>query len=382
MKYTPRGYQYKVVDMTMEFLEKTKHKNGINILPTGAGKSIIIAELARRLKEPLIIFQPSREILEQNYLKYCSYGFTNASIYSASFNSKEISDVTFATIGSTYRKPELFSHFKIAIIDECDVVNPKQGMYKEFLETIKCRIIGFTATPFRLAHNSWGTIIRFLTRTRPRVFHDVIAFVQIGDLMNQGYLHKPEYVRIAGFDSSRLEVNSTGNDYKESSVRKYFDEIEFQKSVLNTSMRCIETRKHTLIFTQFLKEALYLQKESKGKIGVVSANTLSKERRDLTAAFKEGHLKGMANVGIYQIGFDFPELDTIIGARPTRSLRLYYQMIGRMIRTSKDKHKAYYIDLVQNMLQFGRIEDYKITKDEKGLWCLNSGDKQLTNVYF
>lgn len=103
------------------------------ILPTGAGKSIVIADIAHRLNDYVLIFCPSREIVEQNFKKLCSYGILDCSIYSASFNSKEISRITFATIGSVKNHPELFTHFKNIIVDECHLVNPKEGMYKDFL---------------------------------------------------------------------------------------------------------------------------------------------------------------------------------------------------------------------------------------------------------
>ena len=121
------------------------------VLPTGSGKSLIIADIAARLDGHTLVFQPSKEILEQNFKKLCSYGILDCSIYSASFNSKEISRITFATIGSVKNHPELFTHFKNIIVDECHLVNPKEGMYKDFFDAVKCKVLGLTATPYRLS---------------------------------------------------------------------------------------------------------------------------------------------------------------------------------------------------------------------------------------
>ena len=65
------------------------------MLPTGAGKSLVIADIAHRLDGNVLVFQPSKEILEQNYAKLKSYGVEDCSIYSASFNSKEINRMLF-----------------------------------------------------------------------------------------------------------------------------------------------------------------------------------------------------------------------------------------------------------------------------------------------
>ena len=151
MTYKLRDYQQQASDAAIRFFsDKTKKRNAIEVLPTGAGKSLVIADIASRLEGHTLVFQPSKEILEQNYMKLCSYGVLDCSIYSASFGRKEISRVTFATIGSVKNHPELFQHFRNIIIDECHLVNPKEGMYKEFLTMLRCKVLGLTATPYRL----------------------------------------------------------------------------------------------------------------------------------------------------------------------------------------------------------------------------------------
>ena len=120
MSYVLRDYQQKASDAAVSFFNnKAKKTNAIMVLPTGSGKSLIIADIAARLEGHTLVFQPSKEILEQNFKKLCSYGILDCSIYSASFNSKEISRITFATIGSVKSHPELFIHFKNIIVDEC-----------------------------------------------------------------------------------------------------------------------------------------------------------------------------------------------------------------------------------------------------------------------
>ena len=193
--YKLRDYQQKASDAAVSFFNnKAKKTNAIMVLPTGSGKSLIIADIAARLDGHTLVFQPSKEILEQNFKKLCSYGILDCSIYSSSFNSKEISRITFATIGSVKNHPELFTHFKNIIVDECHLVNPKEGMYKDFFDAVKCKVLGLTATPYRLSSSrDFGSMLKFITRTKPHVFSEVIYHVQVSTLLDMGYLAKLDY---------------------------------------------------------------------------------------------------------------------------------------------------------------------------------------------
>lgn len=152
MNYTLRPYQQEASDIAVRLL-KNSDKPFIIQAATGAGKSLIIADICHKLDAHVLILQPSKEILEQNYNKLKSYGIDDISIYSASLKSKEIAKYTYATIGSIYKKPELFSSFEYVIIDECHGVNPRNemGMLTSFLKAIGCnKVCGLTATPYRI----------------------------------------------------------------------------------------------------------------------------------------------------------------------------------------------------------------------------------------
>ena len=192
--YKLRDYQQQASDAAVSFFNNKKEKkNAIMVLPTGSGKSLVIADIANRLEGHTLVFQPSKEILQQNFAKMCSYGILDISIYSASFNQKNISRITFATIGSVIRHTEQFHHFNNIIIDECHLVNAKGGMYEEFIHATKCKVLGLTATPYRLSTSSWGSMLKFITRTKPRIFSKVIYQVQIQTLLNMGYLADLDY---------------------------------------------------------------------------------------------------------------------------------------------------------------------------------------------
>lgn len=384
VKYILRDYQKESSQVAIEYFNSNSKNNALMVLPTGSGKSLIIAEIASKLAGNTLIFQPSKEILEQNYAKIVSYGIIDCSIYSASFNSKEINRITFATIGSVRNNPELFSNFNNIIIDECHFVNAKTGMYKEFLEIIPSKILGLTATPYRLTTDGYGgSILKFITRTRPRVFKDLIYYCQIKTLLDRGYLSRINYYNIRSVDVSKLQLNSTGADYTDKSVIKHYKDIGFSGQLLNIVNRLIIAgRKNILVFTRFIEEAENLVSQLNVIAEVVTGSTNKKERERIILQFKGGVIQVIANVGVLTTGFDFPELSTIVLARPTRSLALYYQMVGRAIRPHKEKESAWVIDLCQTYKRFGKVEELKLVSSKNEMWYIESNGKQLTNVYY
>ena len=388
--YKLRDYQQQASDAAVSFFnDKSKKSNSIIILHTGAGKSLVIADIASRLDGYTLVFQPSKEILEQNFKKLCSYGILDCSIYSASFNSKVISRITFATIGSVKNCPDLFSHFSNVIIDECHLVNPKEGMYKEFLSNLNSKVLGLTATPYRLSSNrDFGSMLKFITRTRPAIFKEVIYHVQISTLLDQGFLAKLNYYAMnpLGWNELNLKVNTTGADYTDKSVVREYERIDFYGYLVHIVQRLMQPkkggkRKGILVFTRFLKEAERLTWSIPG-CAIVSGGTPKKERERILEAFKSGEIPVVANVGVLTTGFDYPELDTIVMARPTMSLALWYQIVGRAIRPHPSKKEGWIVDLCGNIKRFGEVSDLKLVGGGSDKWAVFSKDKQLTNVIF
>ena len=384
-----RDYQKAASDKAVAFFkDKNKKSNGVMVLPTGAGKSIVIADIAHRLNDYVLIFCPSREIVEQNFKKLCSYGILDCSIYSASFNSKEISRITFATIGSVKSHPELFAHFKNIIVDECHLVNPIEGMYKDFFDAVKCKVLGLTATPYRLSSSrDFGSMLKFITRTKPHVFSEVIYHVQVSTLLDMGYLSKVNYYPMnpTGWNELNLKINTTGADYTDKSVQKEYERIDFYSYIVHIVQRLMNPkaggkRKGILVFTRFLKEAERLTMSIPGCV-IVSGDTPKKERERILEMFKVGEIPVVANVGVLTTGFDYPELDTVVMARPTMSLAMYYQIVGRCIRPYKGK-TAWVVDLCGNINRFGEVSDLHLKDTGNGKWAVFSKGRQLTNVRF
>ena len=391
MQYNLRPYQKEASEAAVAAFRSKSKSNGILILPTGSGKSIIIADIAYRLGEPMLILQPSKEILEQNFKKLRNYGYLNAGIYSASVGRKEINKITFATIGSVMNHMEDFAHFRSIIIDECHGVNAKSGMYETFIHAVPRKVIGLTATPFRLGKGMAGkSMLKFLTRTRPRIFERVLYCCQVSDLLAKGYLAPLSYYDLTAINLEMVKTNSTGTDYDEKSLKEEYKRCGFYDKLTITTLRVLKPknsipRKGVLVFTRFIEEAdnLVEKLKLKGiKAAIVTGETPKSEREDILDKFKNGIIKVVSNVGTLTTGFDYPELDTVILGRPTKSLSLYYQCVGRAIRPCEGKD-AWIIDLCGTYRRFGAVSDLKIECPQgSSKWAVYSRGRQLTNVIF
>lgn len=382
-QYTLRSYQQAAVDAAVAYFKSSLTDNVIEVLPTGAGKSLVIANIALGLNAPVLVFQPSKEILEQNYQKLASYGFVQCGIYSASFNRKEVSTVTFCTIGSVIRHLSDISAFKYAIIDECHLVNSKGGMYEEAIRTLGLKVIGLTATPYRLTTDMNGAIIKFLTRTRPCIFSRVIHVTQVRELLDAGFLARLNYYTIrCAFNLDNVRLNITGCDYDEKSLLAEYKRSNFANSIAEVVQRLLAKRSRVLVFTKFVEEAAMLA-DNIPHTSYVSGETPKAEREQILADFKAGKIHCVANVGVLTTGFDYPQLDTILLARPTRSLAMYYQMVGRAIRPYPNK-EGWIVDLCGTYQRFGKVENLELRCEGRYKWAVWNAatDKQLTNVYF
>ena len=391
MQYVLRSYQKAASDASVQAFKSKSDSNGILVLPTGAGKSLIVADIAHRLDGPLLILQPSKEILQQNFAKLQSYGCWDADIYSASVGRKQINRITFATIGSVMNHMDDFAHFRNVIIDECHGVNSKGGMYEEFIHAVPRKVVGLTATPFRLGRGADGmSMLKFITRTKPRIFSKVLYCCQVSELLAKGYLAELSYYDLTAINLEMVKTNSTGADYDEKSLKLEYERSGFYDKLTTTTLRVLKPksgvpRNGVLVFTRFTEEADNLVEKLmvKGiRAAIVTGETPKREREEILEQFKAGEIKVVANVGVLTTGFDYPELDTVIMGRPTKSLSLWYQCVGRAIRPYKGK-VGWVIDLGGTYRRFGAVSDLKIDCPPGSTkWAVYSRGRQLTNISF
>lgn len=376
--YTLRKYQELASDYGEISLTKRKN-NEVIVAPTASGKSLIISELCHRLNDAVLILQPTKEILEQNYQKIQSYGITDVGIYSASMDRKDIGKYTYATIGSIYKKPELFKHFKYVIIDECHLVNPKGlGMYTTFFKQVgKPSVLGLTATPYRLVNKFYQeggetyytSMLQVLNRIHPFFFRSFCFTITNQRLFDEGYLSPIEYFYPEkDIDVSKIKINTTGADFDEKAMEAYMTSPDNVTRLVDAIVQKDEELSNNLIFCSSIRHAV-LSCELLAKMGydceMVTGEDPIKRRDQIISDFRSGKIKRLLNVGVLTTGFDMPSLYAVTLARPTLSLGLYYQIVGRMIRldpTNPDKVGTF-IDVTNASKRMGRIETIRLTKD-------------------
>lgn len=254
---------------------------------------------------------------------------------------------------------------------------------------MKCKVLGLTATPYRLSSSrDFGSMLKFITRTKPHVFSEVIYHVQVSTLLDMGYLAKLDYYSMnpSGWNELNLKVNTTGADYTDKSVQREYERIDFYGYLVHIVQRLMNPkaggkRKGILVFTKFLKEAEQLTWSIPG-CAIVSGDTPKSTRERILAAFKSGEIPVVANVGVLTTGFDYPELDTVVMARPTMSLAMWYQIVGRAIRPHPQKEVGWIVDLCGNIKRFGEVSDLRLVDGSNGKWAVYSKGRQLTNVRF
>jgi DNA repair protein RadD len=354
--------------------------NSIVVLPTGAGKSHLIAASAM-LRRPVLILVPSRELLLQNRDKLAAVvPESEIGIYSASFLKMEINTFTIATIQSVYKHPELFRDTKLVIIDECHQVNPKAlgSMYTSFLKAIGSpKVIGMTATMFRLetvyekvgnelyAATGIKMINRMLLKGSRESFWKRILYVKShAELVQDGFLCPLEYINEPLVPYESIPVNISHSDFNLSSYSQMVIGMEAQ--ILNTIAEAQRRYKHVLIFCSETGQAKRLSEIVKGSRFVLGDSD-KKTRAKIIEEFKSGEVQTVFNVGCLTTGFDLPELDCIILLRPVRSPILYAQMLGRGSRIAPGKTHCTVIDLTGSCKEIGPIESFEVFLN-RGLW--------------
>ncbi len=391
--YELRPYQKEAVEKGLA----TFSRGGRDVLvePTGSGKSLIIASIAKELDGDTIVFQPSAEILHQNLSKLREFAPNlSVGVFSASLGTKTLGKVTFATIGTIYNQKDMWRLFDNVIIDEAHLVNSKGGMYDEFIKEHGGAVLGLTATPYRLhSYEDYKTgeravVAKMLNRTRPKIFDNIVHITQISEMYEQGFLCPVRYTIKEKYKHEQLTLNSTGMDFTDKSLKQYNeDNNTIEEAVKIIKELVAGGAKHILVFNKFVEEAEVLSsllRNADITAETISAKTPKKDRVELLENFRNGNTKVVTNVGVLTTGFDFPELDCIVLARPTQSVALYYQMIGRGVRIAEGKKQVDVVDMCGNVNRFGKIETFELLQVKEGskLLRLQSDASFLTGYDF
>ncbi|ROT93563.1 DEAD/DEAH box helicase [Marinobacter sp. R17] len=357
-----RPYQHEAVDATLRHFRQSD-ESAVIVLPTGAGKSLVIAELARLARRKILVLTHVKELVEQNHAKYESYGLTGG-IFSAGLKRKESRhQVTFASVQSVAANLDQFrDEYSLIIIDECHRVSGDDtSQYQRIIELLRqqndaLKVLGLTATPYRLA---MGWIYRYHYRgfvrgsgeEQEKPFQHCIYELPLRYMINRGYLTKPELVNaaVAQYDFSALPQDRFG-EYAEKDVNQLLSKHQrVTRAIIEQVMELAEARQGVMIFAATVDHAReitgYLPEH---QTALVTGATDLTERASLIQRFKQRQLKYLVNVSVLTTGFDAPHVDFIAILRPTQSVSLYQQIVGRGLRLDEGKQDCLVIDYAGN----------------------------------
>ncbi|EKO3428108.1 DEAD/DEAH box helicase [Vibrio fluvialis] len=357
--YTLRPYQADSVKAVIHYFRQHSTP-AVIVLPTGAGKSLVIAELARLAKGRVLVLAHVKELVEQNHAKYEGYGLKGA-IFSAGLGRKETDQqVVFASVQSVVRNLDAFKNqFSLLVIDECHrVPDDKSSSYQKVITHLLelnpgMKVLGLTATPYRLG---MGWIYQYHTRglvrsEEPRFFRDCIFELPIRYLLDEGFLTPARLIDapVLSYDFSQLKPANTGR-YKESEMDLVIEQSKrATPQIVQQIIQLAADKQGVMVFAATVRHAQeILGLLPQGESDIVIGDTPSPERDAIIQRFKQRDLKFLVNVSVLTTGFDAPHVDLIAILRPTESVSLYQQIVGRGLRLSPGKTECLVLDYAGN----------------------------------
>jgi DNA repair protein RadD len=368
-----RPYQYEAIEHTWRWLRNAKTAPVI-VLPTGAGKSIVIAELARRvveLKRRVIVLAHRKELLEQNACEMRTLvPHMDVGIYSAGLKQRDTDhDVVFAGIQSVVNRASEFGSRSLVIVDEAHLVGPDETSgYRRFLDSLgQCnphlRLVGLTATPYR---TSTGAVYG-----KDEIFGGVSYNAKLSKLIADGYLSPIVSCR------AREEIETDGlrvqrGEFVQRDMEQAFDVEGVTQSAVQELVSKTQGRRSIIVFCAGVnhtkKVAAKIAELTGDDVGIVTGETMMLERAATIERFKHRQLRWIANCDVLTTGFNARGVDCVAVLRATCSPGLFAQMCGRGLRLYEGKQDCLILDFGQNLRRHGPLDadDYGIEKTKAG----------------
>lgn len=377
-----RGYQQIAVNAVYDYMRKSD-LNPCVVLPTGAGKSIVIAKIVTDAvtlwQGRCLILAHVKELLEQNAAKIAALcPEIDIGIFSAGLNSRNTRErVIVAGIQSVYDKAAQLGSFDLVLIDEAHLIPPDgDGMYRSFLDDMKkinpnIRLIGLTATPYRL---KGGLICR-----KENLLNEVCCEIGVRELIVAGYLSKLRS-KNGKYKADLDNLHIRGGEFVAEDVEKAMDNERLVTASCREIAELCKDRKKVLIFASSIDHCRHIaetiREQTHEECGIVTGHTPKLERAEILDRFRgitqknlfgeaKPELKYLVNVGVLTTGFDAPAIDCVAILRPTNSAGLYYQMVGRGFRLSPDTGKTdcLILDYGGNIMRHGPVDMIRITEN-------------------
>lgn len=391
---TLRPYQEAALaDLYGYFTKETG--NPLVVLPTGAGKSLVIAEWCRLVfdmdpRARIVILTHVQELVAQNYAELMGmWTDAPAGIYSAGLGRRDLgARILFASIQSIHSRARDLRECDIVLIDEAHLIpRNSETMYRRFLEDLRAanphlKIIGLTATPFRLdsgmLHEGDGAMFDAIAHETP-----------VRQLIDEGYLCPPvSFRKLAGGAEINTDgVGTRGGEFIAAQLEVAAMDPDVVSAIADRIVAAGEGRQGWIVFGCSVKHCEALNDALMAR-GIASAaiygDTDKAARARRIAEFKAGRLRALVSMGVLTTGFNAKHVDLVALARPTKSTGLYVQMVGRGTRplyapgdltteagriaaiAAGPKPNCLVLDFGGNIARHGPFDDPFIKKPKKG----------------
>ncbi|MCC6530956.1 MAG: DEAD/DEAH box helicase family protein [Burkholderiales bacterium] len=367
-----RPYQREALDTVTAYLAE-RDDNPVICLPTGAGKTIVFATMIREYLEywpgtRILILAHVRELLAQAADKLTRvWPMAPIGIYSAGLNRRDTAhDILIAGIQSVFRRAFELGHFDLIVVDEAHRIPVNgEGMYRQFLKDAKTanphvRVIGFTATPFRLGAG--------LIAAPEYILNSICYDADVATLIREGYLCAlTSKGGTAKADISGVHIRN--GEFVQDELEAAINRDDLIERAMDEILRYGRDRKSWILFCVSVAHAENVS-TALGRRGVaapvVHGETPAEERASLIGRFDRGELRALVNVNVLSEGFDSTRIDMIVLLRPTASPGLYMQQVGRGLRLHPGKANTLVLDLAGNIERHGPIDAIKAKRHRAG----------------
>lgn len=365
-----RDYQQECLNEHFRYFEHNTG-NPLFVVPTGGGKSLIISEFLKVIfntwkNQKVLILTHVKELIQQNYDEFCRHWglLAPVGIYSAGLNRRDLHEsAIFGGIQSVFNKAEEFGKVDLILIDEAHLCPKKgQGRYRSFIEDCRqinpsLKVLGYTATPYRLDGG-------YLHEGDGRIFTDIAYEVFLETLIEQKHLVPLVAKRTVNaidtskvgtqtgdFKHNELEQAAMASGCVEAAVKELVDRAQEEKRKHWLVFGCGHDHAHDIL-NHLARNGVYAQ--------IILSTTPKDERRQIIKDAKEGKTTAIVNVGVLTTGFDWPRCDLLAVMRPTQSVSLYVQMMGRGMRTFPGKYNCLVLDYGTNVMRHGPINRVRV----------------------
>lgn len=371
---TLRPYQTEAVASIYEHF-RTKAGSPLVVLPTGTGKSLVIADFVRGAieaypKTRLMMLTHVKELIEQNLEELIGlWPEAPVGVYSAGIGVKDThAQITFGGVQSVVRGLSKFSQAPdLILIDEAHMTPRRtESQYGKVIEHFKTmnpnmKLIGLTATPYRLDSGR-------IDKGKDRLFDSICYEADVADMIDEGYL---SFVTSKATDYSQdvSKVGKRGGDYVPAELAAAVDNNDENEAAVREIVTKASDRGSWLIFCASIAHAENIRdliRKHGFTSETISADTNKTERARILDDFKSGKIRALTNMGVLTTGFNAPGTDLVALLRPTQSTGLYIQMVGRGTRIANGKDDCLVLDFAGNVKRHGPIDSLTIKRATEG----------------